>query len=108
MHIANNICVEIGLPVRVELLEIGWLNGVLHRFQQNHSHIMATVHNYSCLSWVSPVLGWGSEVYCSRTLPQKNPEDPVWLEPRTPGLRVKHLPLSHAGPRIIGDKYILV
>ena len=44
----------------------------------------------SCLSWVSPVLGWGSEVSCPRTLPQKNPENPVWLEPRTPGLRVKH------------------
>ena len=27
---------------------------------------------------------------CQRTLPWKNPEDPVGLEPRTPGLRVKH------------------
>ena len=44
----------------------------------------------TCLSWVSPVLGWGSEVSYLRTLPQKNPEDPVRLEPRTPGLRVKH------------------
>ena len=26
---------------------------------------------YSCLSWVSPVLGWGFEVSCRRTLPQK-------------------------------------
>ena len=42
------------------------------------------------LSWVSPVLGWGSEVSCPRTLPRKNPEDPVRLEPRTSGLRVKH------------------
>ena len=41
-------------------------------------------------SWVSLVLGWGSEVSCPRTLPRKNPEDPVRLEPRTPGLRVKH------------------
>ena len=32
----------------------------------------------------------GSEVSCPRTLPRKNPEDPVRLEPRTPGLRVKH------------------
>ena len=46
---------------------------------------------YSCLSWVSPVLGWGSEVSCPRTLPRKNPEDPVWLEPRTPGLCIKHI-----------------
>ena len=41
-------------------------------------------------SWVSPVLGWGSEVSCPRTLPRKNPQDPVRLEPRTPGLWVKH------------------
>ena len=41
-------------------------------------------------SWVSPVLGWGSEVSCPRTLPRKNQEDPMWLEPRTPRLRVKH------------------
>ena len=41
-------------------------------------------------SWVSPVLGWGSEVSCPRTLPRKNPEDQVWLQPRTPGLQVKH------------------
>ena len=32
----------------------------------------------------------GSEVSCPRTLPCKNPEDPVRLKPRTPGLRVKH------------------
>ena len=31
----------------------------------------------------------GSEVSCLRTLPQKNTEDPVRLEPRTPALRVK-------------------
>ena len=32
----------------------------------------------------------GSEVSCPRTLPRKNPEDPVRLETRTPGLQVKH------------------
>ena len=32
----------------------------------------------------------GSEVSCPRTLPRKNPEDTVQLEPRTTGLRVKH------------------
>ena len=41
-------------------------------------------------SWISPVLGWGSEASCPRTLQRKNPEDPELLEPRTPGLRVKH------------------
>ena len=28
--------------------------------------------HYSCLFWVSLVLGWGSEVSCPRTLPRKN------------------------------------
>ena len=32
----------------------------------------------------------GSEVSCPRTLPRKNPEHPVRLEPRTPSIRVKH------------------
>ena len=32
----------------------------------------------------------GSEVSCPKTLPRKNPKDPVRLEPRIPGLRVKH------------------
>ena len=37
----------------------------------------------------------GSEV--SRTLPRKNPEDPVRLKPRTPGLRVKHFTTEPRG-----------
>ena len=64
-----------------------WLNGILRRFQQSYH---GDSSHYSCLSWVSPVLGWGSEVSCPRTLPRKNPEDLVRLEPRTPRLRVKH------------------
>ena len=55
-------------------------------FQSYHGN---SSHN-SCLSWVSPVLGWGSEVSYSKTIPQKNPADPLRLEPRTPGLYVKH------------------
>ena len=39
----------------------------------------------------------GSEVSCPRTLPWKNPEDPVRLEPRTPGLRVKHFTTESRG-----------
>ena len=47
------------------------------------------------LSWVSPVLGWALKCHAQghsheKTLPRKNPEDQVRLEPRTPGLRVKH------------------
>ena len=37
----------------------------------------------SCLSWILPVLDWGSEVSCPRTLP-RSPKDPVRLEPRNP------------------------
>ena len=39
----------------------------------------------------------GSEVSCPRTLPRKTPEHPVWLEPRTPGLRVKHFTSEPGG-----------
>ena len=39
----------------------------------------------------------GSEVSCPRTLPRKNPEDPVRLEPRTAGLRVKHFTTEPRG-----------
>ena len=42
------------------------------------------------LSWVSPVLGWALKCLAQGHSPRKNPEDPVQLEPRTPGLRVKH------------------
>ena len=42
----------------------------------------------------------GSEVSYSRTLPRKNPEDPVRLEPRTPGLRVKHFTTEPRGTLI--------
>ena len=34
---------------------------------------------------------------CPRTLPRKNPEDPVRLEPRTPDLRVKHFTTEPRG-----------
>ena len=42
----------------------------------------------------------GSEVSCPRTLQRKNPEDPVRLEPRTPGLRVKHFTTELRGTQI--------
>ena len=42
----------------------------------------------SFLSFTSTKLG--SEVSCPRTIPRKNPEDPVQLEPRSLGSRVKH------------------
>ena len=33
---------------------------------------------YSCLSWVSPVLGWYSEVTSPEKLPQKKPQRIKW------------------------------
>ena len=39
----------------------------------------------------------GSEVSYPRTLQRKNPEDPVRLEPRTRGLRVKHFTTEPRG-----------
>ena len=47
------------------------------------------------LSFTSTRLG--SEVSFPKTLPRKNPEDLVWLEPRTPGLRVKHFTTEPRG-----------
>ena len=50
---------------------------------------MATAHIiHAFLGFTSTRLGF--EVSCPRTLPRKNPEDQVRLEPRTPGLQVKH------------------
>ena len=69
---------------------IDWLNGVLCPFQQYFNYINGHSSHYSCLSWVSPVLGQGSLVSCPRTLPQKSQKDPVQVEPMTPALQVKH------------------
>ena len=59
------------------------LSTVFQSYHGNSSH-------YLCTSWVSPVLGWGSEGSCPRILPRNNPKDPVRLEPRTPGFRVEN------------------
>ena len=52
---------------------------VFQSYRRDSSH-------YSCLSWVLSEPDWGSDVACPRTLP----EDPLRLEPKTPGLIVKH------------------
>ena len=59
--------------------------------------------HYSCLSWVSPVLGWDSEVSCSRAFPRGSNEDPMRLSPWGPGFffffklyRIGPLPFSMA------------
>ena len=65
---------------------IGWcfkpLSKVFQSYHSNSSH-------YSCLSWVSPELGRGSEVSCPRTLPRKT-QRIQWAQTQDPGLRVKH------------------
>ena len=57
--------------------------------------------HYSCLSWVSPVLGWGSEVSCSTTLLQKTKRIQCGLNPGPLDYESTTLTLSHAGPRHI-------
>ena len=59
---------------------------------------ISVISRLLCLFWILTVLGWGSEVSCSRTLPQENPEDPVWLKSKTLGYESNILPLSHTGP----------
>ena len=82
--------------MKIYLLQIDWLNGVLRCFQQYFSHITATAHIiHVFLGFTSARLG--SEVSCPRTLPRKNPEDLVQLEPRTPGLRVEHFTTEPRG-----------
>ena len=49
------------------------------------------------LSWVSPVLGWALKCLAQGHSHEKNSEDPVRLEPRTPGLRVKHFTTEPRG-----------
>ena len=83
--------------------KIDWLNGVLRRFQQYFSYITATIHIiHPFLIFTSTRLG--SEVSYPRTLPRKNPEDPVRLEPRTPGLRVKHFTTEPCGTQVWDKK----
>ena len=63
------------------------MNGILADFN-SISVISRLTLCLSFLGFTSTRLG--SEVSCPRTLPRKNPEDPVRLKPWTPGLRVKH------------------
>ena len=53
------------------------------------------------LSWVSPVLGWALKCLAQGHSHEKYPEDLVRLEPRTPGLQVKHLTTEPRGVGVI-------
>ena len=77
------------------------LSKVFQSYNGDSSH-------YSCLSWVSPVLGWGSEVSCPRTLPRKTQR--IWCCPNPGPLDYQSdtPPLSHAGPQIFFLSYWLL
>ena len=51
--------------------------------------------NYSCLSWVSPILAWGSEVSCPRTLPRKIQRIQCGSNPEPLNYKSNTLPLSY-------------
>ena len=49
------------------------------------------------LSWVSLAIGWALTCLAQGQSQEENTEDPVWLKPRTPGLRVKHFTTGPCG-----------
>ena len=67
------------------------LSTVFQSYNGDSSH-------YSCLNWVSPVLGWSSKVSCQRTLPQKTQRIQCNLNLGPLHYNSNTLPLSHAGP----------
>ena len=75
------------LTSRLQVLLIEWrfmpLSTVFQLYHGDSSH-------YSCLSLVSPALGWSSDVSWPEDTPTKDPEDPAWLAPRIPYLQVKY------------------
>ena len=77
---------------------VGRLNGVLC-----HSTVFQSYHgdssHHSCLSWVSPVLSWGSEVFCPRTYLRKTKRIQRGSNPGPLDYESNTLPLSHGGPQ---------
>ena len=69
---------------------------VFHSYHGHSSH-------YSCLSWVSPVLGWGSKVSCPWTFPRKNQRIQCGSNPGTLDYASNTLSESHAGPLSAGS-----
>ena len=105
-HLHKNkikVTVELKVMCRVEniarkgLIElIEWcftpLSTSFQLYHDDSSHL-------SCLSWVSPVLGWSSEVSCPRTLPRKNLGIQCGSNPGPLNYKSNTLPLSHARPQ---------
>ena len=77
------------------IIIIGWcFTPLLTVFQSYHGDSS----HYSCHSWVLPVLGWGSEVSCPKTLPRKTERIQCGSNPGPLIYESNTLPLSHAGP----------
>ena len=88
------------LPVALLLL-LSLFNGVLHHF-----NIFSAIswRQYLCLPWVSPVLGWGSEVSCPRILPRKTQIIQCGSNPGPLDYESKTLPQCHAGSLVLRYK----
>ena len=65
-------------------------------------------HTLFMSSWVSPVLGWGSEVSCPRTLPRKNQRIQCGSNPGHVDYQSNTLPMSHTGPPLWEKKKLLI
>ena len=76
--------------------KVDWLNGVLRSFLTVFKSYHGNGSHYSCISWVSPALGRGSEVSCPRTLPRKTQTIQCDLNQGPLYYQSNALPLSHA------------
>ena len=65
-------------------------------FQHYFSHITSAVHIIH-LSWVSPILGWGSELFCPWTRLRKTQKIQGGSNPGPEDYESNTLPQSHAG-----------
>ena len=68
-------------------------------FQATFNSISVVSHGpLTCLSWVSPVHGWGSEVSCPRTVPRKTQRIQYGSKPEPLDYESNTLLPRHAGP----------
>ena len=74
------------------------VNGVFYAPFNSISVISPNSSYYSCISYVSPLLGWGSEVSCPKTLPLKTHMIQYCLYSAPLDYELNTSPFSHAGP----------
>ena len=86
---------------------IGWLNCVLHHFQQYFSHITATAHIIHVCSGFHQYYARALKCVVQDTL-TKNPGDRMLLEPRISELRVKHFTTKQSrAPELYQEQIII-